>query len=118
MNGFRTVVLRVPLRTRPPTAAALRDAVLAAARTGHITTGTIGEGVAIATALLQGNVYMDQVTNGVNGQTSARLRCFHTSADAQAATAGGSGQGEFATFIVTTEYTGNNKISEHRVVQQ
>jgi hypothetical protein len=116
--GFRTVVLRVPLRNVEPTANELRDAVLDAARSGHLTTGTVGEGLAIATSLLQGNTYMDQVVNAFNGQISARLRCFLTGAAAQAATAGGSGQGEFATFIVTTVYEGPNRVATHRVVQQ
>ena len=116
--GFRTVVLRVPLRIASSSATVIRDAILNAARSGHITTGTVGEGVAVAVALLQGNFYMDTVTNTVDGQTVSRMRCFHTGAAAAAATAGGSGQGEFATFLVTTTYTGPNKVATHRVVQQ
>jgi len=116
--GFRTVVLRVPLRIAAPSATVIRDAVLNAARSGYITTGTVGEGVAVAVALLQGNFYMDTVTNTVNGQTVSRMRCFHTGAAAGAATPGGSGEGEFATFVVTTTYTGPNKVATHRVVQQ
>lgn len=115
--GFRTMVRRIPIRDIA-TATKARDAVLNAARSGFVGTGTIGEGMAIASSLLQGNFYMDQVTNGSNGQTSARIRCFHTGAATAAATAGGSGQGEFATFIVTTAYSGPGKITEHRVVQQ
>lgn len=118
VSGFRTVVIRTPIRVFPITAVDIRDAILDAARTGHIATGSIGEGVAIATALLQGNFYMDNVTNAFNGQTAARMRCFHTGAAAQAATPGGTGQGEFATFLVTTTYNGPNKVTSHRVVQQ
>lgn len=117
VDAFRTVVLRVPLRVRPPDATTIRDAILAAGRTGFVGVGTVGEGVAIATSLLQGNFFMDQVLNGPNGQTSARVRCFHTGAAAQAATRGGAGEGEFATFIVTTLYAGPGKVLEHRVVQ-
>jgi len=116
--GFRTVVWPVPIRNLPPQATAIRDAVLNAARSGFVGTGTIGEGLAIAASLLQGNYYMDNITNTDNGQTEARIRCFHTGAAANAATQGGTGEGEFATFLVTTSYTGPNKISEHRVVQQ
>ncbi|MEK7152412.1 MAG: hypothetical protein AAB834_00560, partial [Patescibacteria group bacterium] len=76
-TGYRTVVRRVPLRLEPPSAAMARDAILDAARSGHIGTGTIGEGVAAAMALLQGNFYMDQTTNTASGQTAARIRCFH-----------------------------------------
>lgn len=114
-----TVGAALSLVATPPSAATIRDAILDAARSGHVTLGTIGEGIAIATALLQGNFYMDETVNtNPNGQTSARIRCFLTGTAAAAATPGGSGQGEFATFVVTTTYSGINKITDHRVVQQ
>jgi len=116
--GFRTAIFRVPLRIAEPSANEIRDAVLNAARSGFTGTGTIGEGVAIGVALLQGNFYMDTVTNTSNGQTLSRIRCFNTGAAAGSATAGGFSEGEFATFIVTTSYTGPSKIATHRVVQQ
>lgn len=116
-TGYRTTVIRIPIRDiATPTSA--RDAVLNAVRSGFVGTGTIGEGIAIAASLLQGNFFMDQVTNTSNGQTAARIRCFHTGAATAAATAGGSGQGEFATFLVTTTYAAANQIITHRVVQQ
>lgn len=118
VTGFRTVVLRVPIRNLAPMATAIRDAVLNAARSGHVTAGTMGEGISLAASLLQGNYFMDTVTNTANGQTAARIRCFHTGVAAAAATSGGSGEGEFATFLVTTAYSGPNKITTHRVVQQ
>lgn len=117
-TGYRTTIKRVPLRFEAPSLTTIRDAILDAARTGHITAGTIGEGVSVAVALLQGNIYIDQITNTANGQTAARLRCFHTGVATSAATANGSGEGEFATFIITTTYTSPNKIVTHRVVQQ
>lgn len=116
--GFKTAVFRIPLRVPEPSANEIRDAIFDAARSGHITAGTIGEGVAIATAMLQGNFYMDQVVNTGSGQTSSRIRCFHTAAAVAAATSGGVGEGEFATFVVTTTYSGVNQIIAHRVVQQ
>ena len=100
------------------TAAQIRDAILDAARSGHVTTGTIGEGIALGTSLLQGNFYMDNIVNGPDGMTSARIRCFHTGSAVAAATSGGTGEGEFATFTVTTIYVGPNKVATHRVVQQ
>jgi hypothetical protein len=118
VSGFRTVVQRVPIRNLAPSAAVVANAVLDAARSGHVGVGTVGEGIALAASLLQGNYYMDNVTNTANGQTAARLRCFHTGAAAQAATAGGVGEGEFATFLVATSFSGPNKITDHRVVQQ
>jgi hypothetical protein len=116
--NFRTRTLRVPIRNLASQATAIRDAVLNAVRSGFVGTGTIGEGISIAASLLQGNFLMDTVTNGANGQTAARIRCFHSGAAAGAATSGGSGQGEFATFLITTTYSGPNKIVTHRVVQQ
>lgn len=109
----------LPLKSDIPSATSIRDAILDAARTGHITLGSVGEAIALSASLLQGNFFIDQTDNSSpNGQTAARLRCFHTGAAANAATPGGSGEGEFATFLVTTTYTGPNKIDTHRVVQQ
>lgn len=100
-------------------ASQVASAVLDALRSGHVVPGSIGEGIAIAASLLQGNFYMDNTDNSdPNGQTAARLRCFHTGTATQAATFGGSGEGEFATFLVVTTYSGPNKITDHRVVQQ
>lgn len=92
-------------------------AVLDALRSDHVGIGSIGEGIAIAAGLLQGNFYMDNTVNTINGQTSARIRVFHTDTATNAATPGGSSEGEFATFNVTTNYSGPNKITDHRVVQ-
>jgi len=97
---------------------AIAAAVLDAARSGHVTLGTVGEGIALATSLLQGNFFIDEVTNGANGPTAQRLRCFLTGTATSSATSGGSGEGEFATFLVTTTYAGVNQIQTHRVVQQ
>jgi hypothetical protein len=102
-----------------PTAASIRDAILDAARSGHLIPGTIGEGIALATSLLQGNFFIDEVDNSdPNGPTSQRLRCFVDAAAMASITPGGSGEGEFATFVVTTTYEGPNKITTHQVVQQ
>lgn len=101
-----------------PSALTVRDTILDAIRSAHVITGSIGEAISIAASLLQGNFYMDTVVNGENGQTSARMRCFHTGAAAAAATPNGVGEGEFATFVVATTYSGPNKIIDHRVVQQ
>ena len=95
------------------------NAVLDELLSGHAIIGSVGDGIAIAAGLLQGNFFMDQTNNSdPNGQTFARLRVFRTGTAALAATPGGSGQGEFATFLVTTTYVGPNKIATHRVVRQ
>lgn len=101
------------------TAADVATAVLDALLTDHAVEGSVADGVALAASLLQGNYVVDQtVTSDPNGQTSARLRCFRDGAAAAAATDGGTGEGEFATFVATTEYSGVNKILTHRVVRQ
>jgi hypothetical protein len=115
--GFRSAVFRTPIRVAVPSQNEIRDAILNAARSGFLTGGTIGEGVAIGTAMIQGNFLMDTVTNTTDGQTVSRVRCFLDGATASAATAGGSSEGEFATFTVTTTYSGPNKVVTHRVVK-
>jgi hypothetical protein len=94
------------------------NAILDELLTGHAIVGSVGDAIAIAAGLLQGNFFMDQTNNSdPNGQTAARLRVFRTGAATALATNGGSGEGEFATFLVTTTYAGVNKIATHRVVR-
>lgn len=53
-------------------------------------------------ALQKENYYIDQMTYNTPGlMTSARIRLFRTKAEADAATDGGSGEGEFATYTFT-----------------
>lgn len=100
-----------------PTPSDVRDAVLDALLQDHSTPGSLADGVAIAAGLLQGNFYMDSVVHDANGQTAARLRLWRDESGATAATSGGEGEGEFATFQVTTSYAGPGKVSTHRVVR-
>lgn len=100
-----------------PSAASIRDAVLNALLQDHAVPGSVADGVAIAAGLLQGNFFMDTVASDGNGQTSARLRLWRDEGGASAATGGGSGEGEFATFQVTTTYTAPGKVATHRVVK-
>lgn len=97
---------------------ALPEEFLDAMLSDHGVSGTFGEGIAIAVGMLQGNFLMDNITNTDNGQTQARMRLFRTPEDVAAATSGGTGEGEFATFIVTTTYSEPGKVASHRVVQQ
>lgn len=100
-------------------AAAIVNAILDELLAGHAIVGSVGDAIAIAAGLLQGNFFMDNTNNtDPNGQTSARLRVFRTDVAAASATPGGSGQGEFATFLVTTTYAGVNKVTTHRTVRQ
>ena len=101
-----------------PSASTVASAILDAARSGHITLGSVGEGIALATSLLQGNFFIDNVTPSVNGPTAQRLRCWLSASAMSGVTPGGSGQGEFATFLVTTTYSGPGAVATHKVVQQ
>jgi hypothetical protein len=101
-----------------PTAAVVRDAILNELLSGHATEGTVGDAIAIAASMLQGNFFMDNVDNtNDNGQTAARIRLFRTATAMASVSAGGTGQGEFATFLLTTTYAGPNKITTHKAVR-
>lgn len=89
--------------------------VLDALLTDHTIGGSVGEALAIAIGLLQGNFFIDTVTNTPDGQTAARLRLFRTGTAARAATPGGSGEGEFKTFTQTTVYAAAGAIFTHLV---
>ena len=91
--------------------------ILDALLTDHASVGSVGDAIAITAGLLQGNFFMDTVINDGNGQTSARLRLWRDEGGAGGATGGGSGEGEFATFQVTTTYTAPGKVATHRVVR-
>lgn len=97
---------------------AVTSTILGALMSDHAIPGSVGDGLALGAGLLQGNYYMDNVTRTEDGQTSARLRLFRTGAATAAATAGGTGQGEFATFLVTTTFASPGKVSMHKVVRQ
>lgn len=102
-----------------PTAASIRDAVLDALLSDHAIQGSVADGIAVASGLLQGNFMMDNVVNtDPNGQTSARIRLFRDGTTAGLATPGGTGQGEFATLLVTTTYSAPGKVTVHKVVRQ
>lgn len=91
--------------------------ILDALLVDHASIGSVGDAIAVAAGLLQGNFFMDTVVNGDNGQASARLRLWRDEGGAGAATSGGAGEGEFATFQVTTTYTAPGKVATHRVVR-
>jgi hypothetical protein len=91
----------------------VRDGILNALLTGFAIQGSVGDAIALAAGLLQGNFIMDTVVQdgSGNGQASARIRVFRDAAATNA------GTGEFATFTATTTYTGPNQISVHKVVR-
>jgi hypothetical protein len=119
VGGIASFNLTVRNTDDLPIASAIANAVLDELLTAHAVVGSVGDAIAIAAGLLQGNFFMDQTNNtNPNGQTAARLRVFRTALQAAGASDGGSGEGEFATFLVTTTYSGPNKIITHRVVRQ
>ena len=108
----------VPAAATFPTTSQIANAVLDDLLTNHATVGSIGDAIAIAAGLLQGNFYIDNTNNAdPNGMTAARIRLFRTGAATTAATAGGSGEGEFAIFTVATTYVGIQQVATHRVVR-
>lgn len=100
------------------TVSSITTAILDALLSDHAIVGSVADGIAIAASMLQGNFFMDQVGNSSNGQTAARIRCFRSGAATSAATAGGTGEGEFAIFQVVTTYVGVDQVQTHRVVRQ
>jgi hypothetical protein len=117
--GYRIVTGVEEMVPAYVTTTSVVNAILDELLSAHAVVGSVADGIAIAAGLLQGNFFMDQTNNSdPNGQTVARLRVFRTGIATSAATDGGIGEGEFATFLVTTTYVGPNKIKTHRVVRQ
>lgn len=101
-----------------PTEGEVRDAVLDALLSDHAIVGSVADGIAIASGLLQGNFMMDNTSNTDDGQTAARLRVWRSAAAMSGATVGGFGaQGAFAIFDVVTVYSGPNKVTSHKVTR-
>ena len=87
-----------------PTATTIVDALLdeVCDSTHHFTSNTVGEFVTIVRGIAQQNWVIDTTVYDANAfMTSARIRIFATEAAATAATDGGSGEGEIASFTVT-----------------
>lgn len=101
-----------------PSVASIRDAVLNALLENHTIVGSVADGIAIAAGLLQGNFFMDNTAHDANGQTSARMRIWRSAAAMGTPTPGAAGlEGAFAAFLVTTTYSGPNKIATHTVAR-
>lgn len=114
-GGLRSFNINGPT----PSTSTLVNAILDEMLSGHAIIGSVADGIAIAAGLLQGNFFLDNTDNSnPNGQTQARMRIFRSSAATSAATPGGIGEGEFATFSVITTYSAPNKVLTHRVVRQ
>ncbi len=68
----------------------------------HFTTNSVGETLTILRGLIQQNFMLDTTVYNVdNLLTSGRIRIFTTKAEVDAATDGGSAEGEIAIFTIT-----------------
>lgn len=79
------------------------DAVWDELQSGHQAVGSFGDLMQRIAALQKENYFVDQTTYNSQGLlVFGRMRLFRTKADTDAATSGGTGEGEFATYKVTT----------------
>lgn len=84
----------------------IADAVWNAMQTDHTIAGSFGDLVRRVVALQKENYFIDQMNYNIQGlMTSGRIRLFNTKAEALAATDGGTGEGEFATYSFDTTET-------------
>lgn len=79
-----------------------------------LSVGSYGEMLRMMSGRLNGMMVMDNVVNGTNGMTSARIRIFEDEADVGAATDGGVAEGEVATFEIEATYEGVGKVDVYR----
>lgn len=116
-----TVVARpiVTMDEVPPTVDEIADQVWDELLSGHLTANTTGLALAIAQGLSQANFVLDNTSFDAAGMmTSGRIRLFPDAATAGAATQGGSGQGEFATFLVSASGSTPGQLQLYKVVKQ
>ena len=79
------------------------DAVWDEMQADHVVTGSFGDLMRRIVALQKENYLIDQTAYNTPGLlTSGRIRLFNSKAEVDAATDGGSGEGEFATYQFTT----------------
>ncbi len=86
--------------------AIIANAVWNAMQADHQLANSFGDAVQRIVALQKENYFIDQMTYNPEGlMTAGRIRLFRTKAGAVAATDGGSGEGEFATYSFDTTET-------------
>ena len=94
-------------------AASILDALLS----GHFLPDSVGEALALIRGMTQSNYVLDNTTYNASGLlTAGRMRIFPSAVSAAAATPGGSGQGELASFSVAVTAVGA-EASFYRVVR-
>lgn len=81
---------------------AVADALLDRVLAGHFISDSVGEALTLIRGLVQQNYMVDTtVFNAAGLMTSSRFRIFESGVQVDAATDGGTGEGEIATFSVT-----------------
>lgn len=79
------------------------DAVWDEMQADHVVTGSFGDLLRRVVALQKENYFIDQTAYNTPGLlTSGRIRLFNTKAEVDAATDGGTSEGEFATYAFST----------------
>lgn len=83
--------------------AVIADAVWDEMQADHRITGSFGELLQRIVALQKENYFIDNMTYNTQGlMLTGRIRLFRSKTEAEAASPGGSGEGEFATYSFTT----------------
>ena len=104
-NGFDTSVITNASSDDTYYVTAVQDGGTDAANLpldGEIKVGQYVDDLKIILGLVQNNFFLDQtVYNGAGLLTSGRIRLFPDKASTDAATDGGTGEGELASFLVT-----------------
>lgn len=105
-NGFDTSVIANPSADDTYYVTAVQDGGSDAANlplNGEIKVGQYVDDLTIILGLVQNNFFLDQtVYNGAGLLTSGRIRLFPDKASTDSATDGGTGEGELASFLVTS----------------
>lgn len=97
----------------------IADQVWDEALSGHLSAGSTGLALFLSKGLSQCNYVLDQTSFGGDGMMiEGRIRIFADAAGASAATQGGSGQGEIASFSVSASGSTPGQLQLYKVVQQ
>ena len=89
-------------------------------KTNHFDADSVGEALTLIRGLDQQNFMIDNTSyNAANLLVGGRMRIFDTKVAADAATDGGSGEGEIASFTIATvgEGSGNVLVKTYKVTR-
>ena len=105
VNGFDTSKIKNPKPDDTYLITAIQDGgtdIATLPSDGEVKVGQYVDDLKIILGLVQSNFFLDQtVYNGAGLLTSGRIRLFPDKASTDAATDGGAGEGELASFLVT-----------------